>query len=59
MQRTMGETWWTDLRWRVALQLVLWGMKVAPDGDAKDALVDSNLKWIGECKRQWNLRCGA
>lgn len=46
MKRTLGDTWWAELRWRVALQFVLWGAKIAPAGDAKAAMIEAYLAWI-------------
>ena len=37
---------WREVRWRVALQLMLWGMKAAPNGDPKGDLIDRHLSWI-------------
>jgi len=56
MRRTMGDTWWSELRWRVALQFLLWGTKIAPAGDARGYLIDLHLRWIEECKKQWRMR---
>ena len=58
MQRTMGDTWWTEMRWRVALQFLLWGLKIAPPGDARGKLIDLHEVWIKECTRQWRMRYG-
>lgn len=58
MQRTMGDTWWTEMRWRVALQVILWGLKIAPAGDARCKLIDLHEVWIKECKWQWRMRYG-
>lgn len=44
------------MRWRVALQFILWGAKIAPPGDARGCLIDLHLEWIAESKRQWALR---
>lgn len=52
----MDDNWWNELRWRISLQFLLWGMKTAPDGDAKGSLIDHHLEWIARCKKQWRLR---
>jgi hypothetical protein len=58
VKRTMGDTWWTELRWRVSMQIILWGINLAPQGDAKGALIDAALAWSEECSRQRKLRYG-
>lgn len=56
MSDSYSENWWTDLRWRVGNQFVLWGLKMMPDGDAKGALLDKVYEWTEEAQRQWWYR---
>lgn len=46
----------TAKRGRICLQFLIWGTKAAPDGDAKAHLIDAQMAWIAESKRQWALR---
>lgn len=55
MRDSYSENWWTDLRWRVGNQFVLWGCKVMPDGDAKGALLDAILAWAEKATQKWWL----
>lgn len=42
---------WRMLRWRVALQLLIWGVRIAPPGVARGSLIDLLIEWIDEGRR--------
>lgn len=59
MARTPDETWWLNLRWRMAVGLLGLAVRIMPNGDARADLHARHLAWIYECKRQWTLRYGS
>ena len=62
MRRTMDQSFWREVRWRVALQLLLWGAKAAPWGEMKGRLTSILLGWIEDemdgCAADQALRAG-
>lgn len=56
MSDSYSENWWTDLRWRVGTQFILWGTRIAPPGDAREAMITAFLGWSERAKEQWFKR---
>ena len=52
MRRTMNGTLAEEIRWRVAMRLIIWGLKIAPAGDARGHLIDACASWAAEGRRQ-------
>lgn len=50
MKRSMHPTFWGEVRWRVCLQLILWGLKIAPRGDDLGDLINVHLSWTGKMR---------
>ncbi len=50
------DTWWSMLRWRMALWFIYRGVALAPDGDAAVALEDVLLDWGAACTAAWYRR---
>lgn len=50
------DTWWSLLRWRIAVWLVYRALRIAPDGSAAISLEDHLGSWAAECRMQWHLR---
>jgi hypothetical protein len=50
------DTWWTTLRWSVALWLAARVMWIAPPGSARDRWGDANRVWANECLAVWRAR---
>lgn len=50
------DTWWTDLRWGIALRFIGWAIGVAPGGTAKTKLCVFLHDWSIECIRQRQMR---
>lgn len=49
-------TWLDNLRWRIAVRMMLWTIVVMPHGSAKMLLHELHLDWCAECRRQWAQR---
>lgn len=54
----MNDTTFSRLRWGAALWLVGLGFRIAPKGDAKDALAYYQRHWISACQAAWENRYG-
>ena len=52
MRLTIGDTAASEVRWRIAMQLALWGVKLAPDGNARDALIDALQNWVDSWRKR-------
>lgn len=56
MTEKSSETWWTDLRWWIALQIVGRAMWIAPPGTARSRWRAYQDAWIAECDAAWKAR---
>lgn len=59
MTPTTPETWWTDLRWRIAVKCLRAAVRIAPDGDANKALCGYLNAWNSRILAAWELRRSA
>jgi hypothetical protein len=41
---------WNYVRWRIAMQFLLWGVNIAPMGDAQLDLIVAHLEWADKHK---------
>lgn len=49
-------TWWTDLRWRIGLLMVAYGVRLCPPSDARDDLTRKVRAWLNDCERQYRMK---
>jgi len=56
MSNSYSDSFWTDLRWRIGNQFMLWGLRIMPPGDCKSFLLERIIDWAAASKRQWWLR---
>lgn len=50
------DTWWTNLRWRIAIWLLWRALRIAPVGSAATNLKTHLFDWSAMCRVAWHKR---